>query len=93
MEDIKPLPEFSAKQYVLLIALLVLATCGNALLSWLFPTLAGTAWATLMPPVLGLYLMMLLFRTLGVIKLPGIACYSALLAPLSAISFYQFVLQ
>ena len=40
-----------------------------------------------------LYQLMLLFRSLGVIQLPNAAYYSAVLAPLSALSFYQFVLQ
>ena len=92
MENLSPLPEFSAKHYLLLVVLLVIATCCAPTLSWLFPSLAGTVWITLVPPLLGLYQLLLLFRNLGIVKLPGVACYSALLAPLSMLSFYQFVL-
>ncbi|WP_215399165.1 hypothetical protein [Rheinheimera oceanensis] len=92
MENLSPLPEFSAKHYILLVALLLVASSCAPALSWLFPSLAGTVWITLVPPLLGLYQLLLLFRNLGIVKLPGVACYSALLAPLSALSFYQFVL-
>lgn len=92
MDDLTPLPEFSAKHYVLLLALLIVASCCGPLLNWALPQLAGTVWSTLLPPLLGLYQLLLLFRQMGIIKLPSLACYSALLAPLSVLSFYQFVL-
>jgi hypothetical protein len=92
MDDLTPLPEFSAQHYVMLLVILIVASCCGSLLSWIFPQLVGTVWITLMPPLLGLYQLLLLFRNLGIVKLPGVACYSALLAPLSALSFYQFVL-
>jgi hypothetical protein len=92
MDHLTPMPELSPKQYLLLLALLVLASSCNPVLSWLFPSLAGSIWITLLPPLLGLYQLLLLFRSLGVIHLPSAACYSALLAPLSVLSFYQFVL-
>lgn len=92
MENLSPLPEFSAKHYLLLVALLVVASSCAPVLSWLFPSLAGTVWITMLPPLLGLYQLLLLLRNLGIVKLPGVACYSALLAPLSVLSFYQFVL-
>lgn len=92
MDDLTPIPEFTPTQYLLLLALLVLATSCNPLLGWLFPALSGSIWLTLLPPLLGLFQLLLLFRNLGIIRLPGVACYSALLAPLSVLSFYQFVL-
>ncbi|MDP5136136.1 hypothetical protein [Rheinheimera baltica] len=92
MDNLTPMPELSPKQYLLLLALLVLASSCNPLFSWLFPSLTGSVWITLLPPLIGLYQLLLLFRSLGVIHLPSAACYSALLAPLSALSFYQFVL-
>ncbi|MBZ9610646.1 hypothetical protein [Rheinheimera maricola] len=92
MDDFTPLPEFSAIHYVLLLALLIVVSCCGPLLNWALPQLAGTVWSTLVPPLLGMYQLILLFRHWGVIKLPSLACYSALLAPLSALSFYQFVL-
>jgi hypothetical protein len=92
MDNLAPMPEFTPKQYVLLLALLVLASSCNPVLSWLFPSLAGTLWITLLPPLLGLFQLLQLFRNLGIIRVPSVACYSALLAPLSVLSFYQFVL-
>jgi hypothetical protein len=92
MDNLEPLPEFTPKHYLLLVALLVIASCCQPLLSWLFPALSGTIWLTLLPPLLGLYQLLVLFRALGIINLPSAACYSALLAPLSVLSFYQFVL-
>ena len=93
MNELNPMPEFTPKQYLLLLALLVLATSCSPVLGWLFPTLVGTVWLTFLPPLLGLYQLLLLFRSLGIIHLPGVACYSAILAPLSLLSFYQFILQ
>ncbi len=92
MDDLTPIPELTPSQYVLLLVLLVLASGCNPLLSWLFPALTGSLWLSLLPPLLGLYFLLLLFRNLGIIRLPSVACYSALLAPLSALSVYQFVL-
>ena len=92
MDDISPLPELTAGQYVLLLLLLVLACGCNPLLSWLLPALIGTLWLTMLPHLLGLYFLLLLFRNLGIVRLPSVACYSALLAPLSALTVYQFVL-
>lgn len=92
MDDLTPIPELSPAQYVLLLVLLVLASSCNPLLSWLFPALSGTLWLNLLPPLLGMYFLLLLFRNLGIIRLPSAACYSALLAPLSVLSIYQFVL-
>lgn len=92
MDNLSPLPEFTAKHYLLLLALLVIASSCESVLSWLFPTLNGSVWLTALPPLLGLYQLLLLFRTLGIINLPSAACYSALLAPLSVLTFYQFVL-
>jgi len=87
------MPEFTPKQYLLLLVLLILATSCSPLLNWLFPALAGSALLTFLPPLLGLYQLLLLFRSLGIIHLPSVACYSAILAPLSVLSFYQFILQ
>lgn len=92
MDDLTPIPEFTPKQYLLLLALLVVASSCNPLLSWLLPSLADSVWITLLPPLLGLFQLLLLLRNLGIIRLPGVACYSALLAPLSVLSIYQFVL-
>jgi hypothetical protein len=92
MDNLNPLPEFRPKHYLLLVAVLVVTSCCQPVLSWLFPMLSGTIWLTVLPPLLGLYQLLLLFRTLGIIHLPSAACYSALLAPLSVLSFYQFVL-
>ncbi len=92
MDDLRPLPELSPTQYMLLPVLLVLANSCDPVLSWLFPALSGTLWLSLLPPLLGLYFLLLLFRNLGIIRLPSAACYSALLAPLSVLSIYQFVL-
>ncbi|MGP9802558.1 hypothetical protein [Rheinheimera sp. NSM] len=93
MNELNPMPEFTPKQYLLLLALLLLATSCSPVLGWLFPALVGTVWLTFLPPLLGLYQLLLLFRSLGIINLPGVACYSAILAPLSLLSFYQFILQ
>lgn len=92
MDELTPLPELSPLQYLLLLVLLVMASSCNPVLGWLFPTLQNTPWLTLLPPLLGIYSLLLLFRNLGIIRLPNAACYSALLAPLSALSFYQFIL-
>lgn len=92
MDNLTPLPELSPKHYVLLLALFVLVSSCEPVMSWLFPALTGNIWLTVLPPVIGLYQLMLLFRHLGVIQLPNAAYYSAVLAPLSALSFYQFVL-
>jgi len=92
MENLNAMPELTPRQYLLLLALLIVACGCNTFLSWLFPSLAGTVWLSLLPPLLGLYQLLLLFRTLGIIHLPSAACYSALLAPLTVLSFYQFVL-
>ncbi len=92
MKELTPAPEFSAQHYGLLVVLLVLAAAGNIVLNWLFPAQAGSAWTELLPPLLGLYCLILLFRELGIIKLPGIAYYSVLITPLSAIGLYQFII-
>ena len=92
MDDLTPIPELSPAHYLVLLVLLVLACSSNPLLSWLVPALSGTLWLNLLPPLLGLYFVLLLFRQLGIIHLPSAACYSALLAPLSVLSIYQFVL-
>ncbi|HEX5793351.1 MAG TPA: hypothetical protein VFY01_08715 [Rheinheimera sp.] len=92
MDNLTPMPELTPRQYLLLLALLVLVSSCEPVLSWLFPFLAGSVWLTLLPPMIGLYQLLLLFRSLGVIHLPNAAYYSALLAPLSVLSFYQFVL-
>ena len=92
MDDLTPIPELSPAHYLVLLVLLVLACSSNPLLSWLVPALSGTLWLNLLPPLLGLYFLLLLFRQLGIIHLPSAACYSALLAPLSVLSIYQFVL-
>lgn len=92
MDNLPSIPELTPKQYLLLLAILVLASSCNPLFSWLFPALNGNVWLTFLPPLFGIYQLLLLFRNLGIINLPSAACYSALLAPLSALSFYQFVL-
>lgn len=93
MDNLTPMPELSPKQYLLLLTLFVLVSSCEPIISWFFPLLTGNIWLTVLPPVAGLYQLMLLFRNLGVIQLPNAAYYSAVLAPLSVLSFYQFVLQ
>ncbi|MDX3773899.1 hypothetical protein QE250_07240 [Chromatiaceae bacterium AAb-1] len=92
MEELRPSPEFSARHYTLLAALLILATAGNTILNWLFPALTGSVWTEMFPLLLGLYSLLLLFRELGIVRLPNVAYYSVLITPLSAVTLYQLVL-
>lgn len=92
MQTLAPKLEFSPQQYLTLLALLILASVCNPVLGWLFPAIAGSVWLTVLPPLVGIYQLLLFFRNLGIINLPNAAYYSALLTPLFALSFYSFVL-
>lgn len=92
MDELAPIPEFSPVQYLMLLVLLVVASCGNVILSWIFPALSNSVWVSLLPLLVGGYALLLLFRSLGILKLPNGAYYSAIVAPLSVLSFYQLIL-
>lgn len=92
MDDLNLNPEFTPGHYVLLLLLLVFASAGSTLFSWLMPEAANSLWLDVLPPLLGLYSLMLLFKGLGIIRLPSAAVYSAILTPITLISFYQFLL-
>lgn len=84
-------PEFTPRHYLLLLSLLLLASCGSALLTWCLPNAANQLWISVLPPLFGLYLLLQFFRKLGILQLPGMAVYSVLLAPLTVLSLQLFV--
>ena len=92
MDDFNLNPEFTPAHYLLLLLLLVFASAGSSLLAWLMPHAAHSLWLDVLPPLLGLYSLLLLFKGLGIIRIPSAAVYSALLTPITLISFYQFLL-
>ncbi|WP_372625209.1 hypothetical protein [Arsukibacterium sp.] len=92
MDDFNLNPEFTPAHYLLLLLLLVFASAGSSLLGWLMPYAANSLWLDVLPPLLGLYSLLLLFKGLGIIRLPSAAVYSAMLTPITLISFYQFLL-
>ena len=79
MDNLTPMPELTPRQYLLLLALLVLVSSCEPVLSWLFPFLAGSVWLTLLPPMIGLYQ---LLQKLGAkpVLVCGDPLYSALKA-------------
>ncbi|MDX1678327.1 hypothetical protein [Arsukibacterium sp.] len=92
MDDLNLNPEFTPGHYVLLLLLLILASAGSTLFSWLVPQAANSLWLDVLPPLLGLYSLLLLFKGLGILRLPSAAMYSAIAAPITLVSFYQFLL-
>lgn len=92
MDDLNLNPEFTPAHYVLLLLLLIFASAGSTILAWLMPQAANSLWLDILPPLLGLYSLLLLFKGLGIIRLPSAAVYSAILTPVTVISFYQFLL-
>tara|TARA_R110002126_G_scaffold150368_8_gene296612 strand:+ start:3788 stop:4066 length:279 start_codon:yes stop_codon:yes gene_type:complete len=92
MDDLNLNPEFTPTHYVLLFLLLIIASAGNNILSWLLPDTANSLWLDVLPPLLGLYCLLLLFKGMGIIRLPSTAVYSAIITPVTLLSFYQFLL-
>jgi hypothetical protein len=92
MDDFNLNPEFTPTHYVLLLLLLVFASAGSSVLVWVMPHAAHSLWIDVLPPLLGLYSLLLLFKGLGIIRLPSAAVYSAILTPITLVSFYQFLL-
>ena len=91
MDNLQLPPEFTPRHYLLLLLLLLLASCGSAILSWFLPAAANQLWLSVLPPLLGVYLLLQFFRTLGILQLPGMAVYSVLLAPLTLLSLQMFI--
>ncbi|SNY43683.1 hypothetical protein SAMN06297280_0627 [Arsukibacterium tuosuense] len=92
MDDLNLHPEFTPAHYVLLLLLLIFASAGSSLFAWIMPHAAHSLWLDVLPPLLGLYSLMLFFKGLGIIRLPSAAVYSAILTPITLVSFYQFLL-
>jgi hypothetical protein len=92
MDDLNLHPEFTPAHYVLLLLLLIFASAGSSILAWFLPQAVNSLWLSALPPLLGLYSLLILFKGLGIIRLPSAAVYSAFLTPVTIISFYQFFL-
>ncbi|KKO49173.1 hypothetical protein VT06_07980 [Arsukibacterium sp. MJ3] len=92
MDDLNLQPEFTPAHYVLLLLLLIFASAGSSILAWFLPQAANSLWLSALPPLLGLYSLLILFKGLGIIRLPSAAVYSAIFTPVTVISFYQFFL-
>jgi len=92
MDDLNLNPEFTPVHYVLLLLLLIFASAGSSVFAWILPQAANSLWLDVLPPLLGLYSLLLLFKGLGIIRLPSAAVYSAIITPVTLVSFYQFLL-